>query len=375
MFDVTDEINAGFQEISSQSISNIRLVGDAVSIPIFNKKILMQLCDLAIDILKKQSPLAHITSPLYVVGDLHGNFHDLLRIFAKCGSPCIIKYLFLGDYVDRGYYSLETIIYLLNMYVQYPDHITLLRGNHEFPDINGAYGFKSEIESLYTDCELWEKMNEVFSYLPIASVIDDTMFCVHGGLAQGLHSFSQIEKLKYPIISETMSLMVKQMLWNDPSSACYGFTESSRGVGEFFGIGAIDQFFQKTGCKILIRAHQFQAKGLWFFQKKCLTVFSSSGYQNSNTGAILYVSSSTNINTLNFDPIVIPLRSKANFFTMSTPMKCHRPNSLRMPLTMLHIPLISKGSFQSGDCKNSTSRIPRVSTFNYLSKYPDTSRT
>ena len=170
-------------------------------IPSFSEDVLMNLCESAIAILKqKNRTLLQISSPSIVIGDLHGNLHDLIRIINSIIDIFSNNVLFLGDYVDRGHFQLETITLLLALRIEYPNNIFLIRGNHEFINVNSHGGFKDELlESGYSEL-LFDKFNEVFCWLPISAIINDHIFCVHGGLSPYFHDINQIEtEFKLPI--------------------------------------------------------------------------------------------------------------------------------------------------------------------------------
>ncbi|KAK8867103.1 hypothetical protein M9Y10_010075 [Tritrichomonas musculus] len=178
-----------------------KLGTDDLKIPRFSEENLIHLCDSAIQILKQiNQTMVYISSPSIVIGDLHGNLHDLIRLMNSIIDIFSNRVLFLGDYIDRGQYQLETITLLLALRIEYPDHFFLIRGNHEFASVNAYGGFKDEIlESGYSET-LYNKLNETFSWLPIAAVINDHIFCVHGGLSPLFHEIKQIEtEFKLPI--------------------------------------------------------------------------------------------------------------------------------------------------------------------------------
>lgn len=313
---VVDEVIAAFNEIAELPYDKILTVGDDVMIPTFEKSTVLELCDIVISILKLSPMLIYVTAPVVVVGDLHGNFHDLLRIIKRCGSLEESQYLFLGDYVDRGGYSTETIIILLAMYAMNSNNMVLLRGNHEFPHINEEYGFREEIISLYGDDEVWTEINRVFSYLPIAAVIDDEVFCVHGGLSPEFKSLESIYGLQAPLTWEKLPDFVKDMLWADPFESHELFADGLRGCGVGFGFDAIFGFLKQINMKLIIRAHEHKMDGYDFFGKKCITVFSTSGYSDNNTAAVMTMMTPDIFKFEQFPPIIHPKREYARFFTM-----------------------------------------------------------
>lgn len=142
-----------------------------------------RICQESVEIFKSQGTVIKLTGAFTIIGDIHGNLQDLLNIFSIFGLPPKTKYMFLGDYVDRGQYSVEVISLLLSLVCKYPHHVYLIRGNHEFQHINKVYGFYDEIMAKYNNGEIWKTFNTVFSYLPLASTINEQIFCVHGGLS------------------------------------------------------------------------------------------------------------------------------------------------------------------------------------------------
>lgn len=178
-----------------------KIGSEELMIPTFSEDLLINLCNSAIDILKqKNQTLINIPFPAIVIGDLHGNLHDLIRIMNSIDDIFHNNILFLGDYVDRGQYQIETITLLLALRIEYPDNFFLIRGNHEFANVNSCGGFKDEILNSGYSETLFDKFNEAFFYLPITSTIDDQIFCVHGGLSPQFQKISQIETdFKLPI--------------------------------------------------------------------------------------------------------------------------------------------------------------------------------
>lgn len=141
------------------------------------------LCEKVKEILIEESNIQPVSSPVTICGDIHGQFHDLLQLFSKGGEIPSMKYIFLGDFVDRGYHSIETFVYLMCLKCRYPDHITLIRGNHETRQISNLYGFYEECVRKYGNSNAWKYCNEVFDYLVFGAVVDEKIFCIHGGLS------------------------------------------------------------------------------------------------------------------------------------------------------------------------------------------------
>lgn len=251
------------------------------------------LCNEAISALKKDPVLLEIEAPLCIVGDLHGQFFDLLEYFSKCGWPPKTRYLFLGDYVDRGDNSVETFALLLALKVKYPQQVFLLRGNHETNEISETYGFLDECIDRYTE-KVWKTFTTVYPWLPIAAVISERVFCVHGGISPQLHSLSQIREIQRPLEIPSEGLLI-DLLWADPSCDHAGFVASQRGVSFTFGQDAAEEFLEQNDFDLLCRAHQIVQCGFefpFYPSHSVMTLFSAPDYckEFGNSGAILKVS-------------------------------------------------------------------------------------
>ena len=155
------------------------------------------LCLKSREIFISQPILLELEAPIKIVGDIHGQYYDLLRLFEYGGFPPDANYLFLGDYVDRGKQSLETICLLLAYKIKYPENFFLLRGNHECASINRIYGFYDECKRRY-NIKLWKTFTDCFNCLPIAAIVDEKIFCVHGGLSPEHTSMDQIRRIPRP---------------------------------------------------------------------------------------------------------------------------------------------------------------------------------
>ena len=172
------------------------------------------LCQHAKTHLLSQPMLIELEAPIKICGDVHGQYTDLLRLFEYGGFPPVSNYLFLGDYVDRGKQSIETICLLLAYKIQYPVNFFILRGNHESAGINRIYGFYDECKRRYS-IKLWKIFSDVFNCLPVAALIDDKILCMHGGLSPDLRSLQQIADLQRPCDIPDKGLLC-DLLWSDP---------------------------------------------------------------------------------------------------------------------------------------------------------------
>jgi protein phosphatase len=230
-----------------------------------------------------------------VVGDLHGQLRDLLQIFEIKGLPSRTNhFLFNGDFVDRGTYSAEIVLILFAFKILYPDFIHLNRGNHEAADINSRDGFEKEC-ILKWDAEVFRAFSEVFSYLPLAYIVSNQLFVVHGGLSWTDFLISDVEEAdRFHEVLPRDSL-VEDILWSDPSNRPGRFP-SDRGAGCFFGRDVCEEFLNSNKLSLIVRSHECVDEG-WesFFGGKLYTVFSASNYcgVTENKGAILVFQGST----------------------------------------------------------------------------------
>lgn len=276
--------------IFSKLMANKDLVrGETVNIDISD---LEWLCSESIKTLKKEATLLRLRAPINVVGDVHGQFTDLMQFLNVGGLPPSTRYLFLGDYVDRGANSIETITTLLCLKNLYPNKVHLLRGNHETRDISQMYGFYDECCSRYNE-SLWDKFNDVFGYLPLAAVISDRIFCVHGGLSGDLKDVSRIENIKRPF-EVPESGFIADLLWADPDGDVTGLAPSERGTSFKFGADVADSFLKQHDFDLICRAHQVVNDGFEFPfwpEQSVVTIFSAPNYceEFGNKGAMLSV--------------------------------------------------------------------------------------
>jgi len=187
-------------------------------------------------------------------GDIHGQFSDLLRLFEYGGLPPTANYLFLGDYVDRGKQSIETICLLLAYKIRYPDNFFLLRGNHECASINSIYGFYDECKRRFS-VRLWKLFTDCFNCLPVAAVIDDKILCMHGGLSPDLDSLARIRDIQRPVDVPDQGLLC-DLLWSDPDRDSSGWGDNDRGVSFTFGADKVAEFLTKHDLDLICRAHQ-----------------------------------------------------------------------------------------------------------------------
>ncbi|OHT07309.1 Serine/threonine-protein phosphatase ppe1 [Tritrichomonas foetus] len=266
---------------------------------------LVQLFQMAAEVLYKEGTLISLQTPITVCGDVHGQFYDVLELFNVGGQPPDTKYLFLGDYVDRGYYSVETFSLLLAFKVKYPDRFFMLRGNHECRQVNQMYGFYEEIVSRFGHPGPYKMCNEMFDYLPMAAVIDNALFCVHGGLSPTIRAIEQIavEERRQEIPSAgTLS----DLCWSDPDDIEEWGT-NMRGAGYLFGRRPTREFLHNNRLKKMARAHQIAMEGYQyhFGEENLVTVWSAPNYmyRSGNKASVMEVDSNLDLKFKVFDAV------------------------------------------------------------------------
>mmetsp|Transcript_106392 Transcript_106392/g.253988 ORF Transcript_106392/g.253988 Transcript_106392/m.253988 type:complete len:832 (-) Transcript_106392:61-2556(-) len=278
-----------------------------------------RLCDLTLEVLKSQEMILRLRAPIKVYGDIHGQFLDLMRLFARYKAPSdgehgdidSMDYLFLGDFVDRGAFSLETVCLLFSLKVKYPNQIHLIRGNHEDPTINAIYGFRDECRRRLNEEpedpeSCWNKFNRAFEWLPVGAVIEDRILCLHGGIGGSVNSIAEVRTMQRPLhvaqIPQTpFEQRITDLLWSDPSDndSVPGVTPNETrdpdGTGRIvkFGPDRVEEFLEKNKpLSMIIRAHECVMDGFERFANgRLITVFSATDYcgHHKNAGALLFV--------------------------------------------------------------------------------------
>lgn len=262
------------------------------------------------EVLLSEPSLLQISGPVVIAGDIHGQFGDLCKIFGRYGTPPTTRYLFLGDYVDRGPKGIETVLLLTALKNAYPRHIYLLRGNHESARINKDYGFYEECKHrlpISGASSIYEAFQSVFNALPLAAIVGDKIFCVHGGLSPHLFHMGQIKAIQRPGDLPDSGL-IHDLLWTDPydetddahhhngretvvSLDQDGWGHGPRGGSLVFSAHVVETFLQRHNFSLVCRSHGFTKEGYRFFANEgLLTIFSAPNYCGAgNHGAVLLV--------------------------------------------------------------------------------------
>ena len=278
-----------------------------------------------------QPILLELEAPIKICGDVHGQYYDLLRLFEYGGYPPESNYLFLGDYVDRGKQSLETICLLFAYKIKFPENFFLTRGNHECASINRIYGFYDECKKRYS-IKLWKIFTDCFNCLPVACLLDDKILCMHGGLSAELEKVEQIKEIVRPSDVPEQGLLC-DLLWSDPEENPNGFGPNDRGVSVTFNSKIVSNFLKNNDLDLICRAHQVVEEGYEFFANRMLvTVFSAPNYcgEFDNSGAMMSVDE----NLICSFQILKPMTTLANINVNSNPMQQRLPRGVTPPKSM-----------------------------------------
>ncbi|CAD5212636.1 unnamed protein product [Bursaphelenchus okinawaensis] len=258
------------------------------------------------EIFNEQGSLVELNGPVNICGDLHGQYGDLLRLFNKCGFPPETNYLFLGDYVDRGPSSIETVSLLFCYKIKYPESVFLLRGNHETRPVNQVYGFYEECLRRYSE-ELYNVYSDTFMFMPFCGLVGDKILCMHGGISPMLKNLDQLRNLKRPL-EPVGPIMEMDVLWADPLAGINGFVPNRRGASYYFGEDALNEMLQILDLDMVVRAHQVVQDGFEFFaNRKLVTIFSAPHYcgQFNNAAAVLKVTEDLSCSFVQLKPYVM----------------------------------------------------------------------
>eukprot|EP00842_Homolaphlyctis_polyrhiza_P006262 jgi/Hompol1/6637/HPOL_003939-RA len=242
-----------------------------------------QLCAMAQEQLALEPNVRRVQAPVTVVGDVHGQFYDVLELFRIGGFCPDTSYVFLGDYVDRGFYSIETFTLLLCLKLRFPLRVTLVRGNHESRAVTQTYGFYAECIEKYGSAQVWSYYTDLFDYLVLAVLINDEILCVHGGLSPSIQTIDQIRAIdRFREIPHDGPMA--DLVWSDPIKSSNpdessGFAVSPRGAGYVFGEDVARKFLEINSLSHICRAHQLCMEGYEiFFDDMISTVWSAPNY-------------------------------------------------------------------------------------------------
>ena len=268
---------------------------------LLKQDVILEILNKVEKIFSEEPVLIDVPSGVHVVGDIHGNIDDLLRIFDQTGYPPEQKYLFLGDYEDRGKFGLEVLILLFALKVKFPEHIFMIRGNHEILHVSESYGFRNECQIKYTST-LFYRIHQVFNKLPIVALVAKRILCVHGGISPQLQKIKELRNMTKCVDLSENSVLT-DILWSDPREISHEFANSDRGIGCYFNAVALKKFLKANKLDLLIRSHELCNGYNFPYQdtEQCITVFSNTDYVGrKNDSSIINVSTCLNVTVTNF---------------------------------------------------------------------------
>ncbi|KAM0678356.1 putative serine/threonine protein phosphatase [Binucleata daphniae] len=258
-------------------------------------------CLMSTEILMYEPNVPYIASPVTIVGDIHGQYYDLANMFKLFGTPNDKKYVFLGDYVDRGRQSIEVYLILLVYKIIYPQKIFLVRGNHETKSIARS-SFRDECKARYKSDKIYEIISATFCYLLIGCLIDGRIMCVHGGISPDCTTIIEMQMIDR--FNKKVDKRFVDIMWSDPGNVDE-FTPNTRGAGYLFGEEQAKRFCMINNINYIVRAHQICFKGFLFHNKSknVISVWSAPNYMYSygNKASVLNLNGQMEITEKNFD--------------------------------------------------------------------------
>jgi protein phosphatase len=288
-------------------------------------------------VLEKDHSLIKIRSPCKIFGNLYGMYNDLMRYFESFGNPSddnqmgdisVMQYIFLGDFCDRGLYSLEIILLLFALKIKYPEFIYLIRGHHEDKNINEEYGLGQECMDRLSDdirdpLSIFANINKAFNLLPFGVLVDNNILMVHGGIGSSINSLDDIDSIKRPVevvqnVTNNEQLKVIDLLWSeycddiDNIDANIERDKFKKGFIVKYGKNRLNKFLYDNKINLLITAHQYVKGGFTTFNNdRLLIVFSATNYMNKcgNVGAMITIAKKNANKRMNIIPKLITLNN------------------------------------------------------------------
>jgi diadenosine tetraphosphatase ApaH/serine/threonine PP2A family protein phosphatase len=271
-------------EFISTGIHRIVANPASFTLPPVQPQLAIDMCRGVQTIFETEANLVQLQGDFVVVGDLHGSILDLIRLLVQFGFPPTTKYVILGDFVDKGQFSVHTAVYLLALKCRFPRSFYLIRGNHEFDEVNRIFGLFAEIREDFQTTDLHTALNNAFAHMPIAIRLNGDILCVHGGIGPDFVSLSQLADISKPIRAFGNPI-IDAVMWSDPLDGVVFQRNTKRNKGFVFGEEALADFLARNKLRMVIRGHSYTAEGVKFqFASRLVTVFSASNYTDAGSG-------------------------------------------------------------------------------------------
>ena len=263
---------------------------------------------MSMDLMRAEPNLCRMEAPCVIVGDIHGQFYDLCNMLERVGSPDVCRYVFLGDYVDRGIFGVEVVLLLCCMKLRHPREVALLRGNHESRSMTESFTFRQEVLDRYADVSVYEAFLELFKAMPLACIVDGSYLCMHGGISPSLQYISEINKIDR-FVEVPLRGALCDLLWADQLKDCEAvrgefWPNKERDCSVYFGKKPTKKFLHVNKLTCVVRGHQVNVEGYKMHKwdgPNCaplvITVFSAPNYCGyyDNKAAILYLNSNSKL--------------------------------------------------------------------------------
>ena len=289
-------------------------------------------------ILEREKSLIRIRSPCKIIGNIYGDYNGLMRFFESFGNPSddnqngdinVMQYIFLGDFCDRCFYSLENIFLLFALKVKYPDFIYLIRGHHEDIQVNINSGLGLECKERLNDDilnnqSLFNNINHIFDLLPFGVLVDNNILCVHGGIGSRIFTLDDIENIKRPCkinfnVSNEEQQIVLDLLYSEFSDEIDDIEnnrerdKNSKGFIVKYGKKRLDKFLSDNKINLLITSHKFNKEGVFCSNNdRLLQIFSGANYMDkyNNLGGMVIIAKKTKNKPINIIPRLIKANEK-----------------------------------------------------------------
>ncbi|QOU20058.1 hypothetical protein BRETT_004706 [Brettanomyces bruxellensis] len=306
---------------------------------------LLRIIDKASGVFAVEPSMLKVSCPAVVVGDIHGQYHDMIKMLSLCPEFGKTQYLFLGDYVDRGDCSIEVLILLYCIKLNFPHSVWMIRGNHETRRMTEYFTFKKECEIKYS-LRLYYAALRSFSNLPIAAILNDQFFCVHGGISKHLGLVQDVNMIDRHRPDPPSSGVFCDLEWSDPSPNYDVVKEkqakeplfapnTERNCSYYYSFRAVQSFLRRNNLLSVVRGHQAQDAGYRMYQKDdktgfptVITIFSAPNYchtYRNKAAALIYDGKTFNIKQFlpaADAPYYLP--DFMNVFEWSVPFVCEK---------------------------------------------------